>query len=194
MAFAAKLATLVLGTAVVLAPTTAFAQSSGGSSGGGSSGGGPGGASAVGSASTSSATGRAPTRSAIGNTNSGLRNQASPTTSPGGSSPSYENTEQSGIQLRDRAQPTTPSSPAPGDDRGRTTDVRRNADPGSAGLPARAETRRQEPDQLSGGGATRQGAVGQTMSECEAAWDAKTHMSKVAWRDTCKRTLTEPHL
>jgi hypothetical protein len=32
------------------------------------------------------------------------------------------------------------------------------------------------------------------MAECEAAWDAETHMSKETWRATCRRTLTEPHL
>ena len=31
------------------------------------------------------------------------------------------------------------------------------------------------------------------LAECEAAWDAETHMSKETWRDTCRRTLTEPH-
>jgi hypothetical protein len=58
-------------------------------------------------------------------------------------------------------------------------------DRGTSGDPARA---------TAGGGAPRQGAVGKTMAECEAAWDAETHMSKETWRNTCRRTLTEPHL
>ncbi len=32
------------------------------------------------------------------------------------------------------------------------------------------------------------------MAECEAAWDEDTHMTKDKWRETCNRTLTEPHL
>jgi hypothetical protein len=32
------------------------------------------------------------------------------------------------------------------------------------------------------------------MSECMAAWDSETHLSKDKWRETCQRTLTEPHL
>lgn len=58
-------------------------------------------------------------------------------------------------------------------------------DPRTSGDPARA---------TAGGRAVRQGAVGKSLAECEATWDAETHMSKEEWRETCRRTLTEPHL
>jgi hypothetical protein len=52
-----------------------------------------------------------------------------------------------------------------------------------------------DPSRLSGGGSrNRAGARGADMAECEAAWDEKTHMSKDKWRETCSRTLTDPHL
>ena len=52
-----------------------------------------------------------------------------------------------------------------------------------------------DPNRLAGGGrANRQGAQGANMEDCEAAWDEKTHMTKEKWRETCRRTLTDPHL
>ncbi len=52
-----------------------------------------------------------------------------------------------------------------------------------------------DPNRLAGGGrANRQGASGANMEDCEAAWDEKTHMTKDKWRETCRRTLTDPHL
>jgi hypothetical protein len=52
-----------------------------------------------------------------------------------------------------------------------------------------------DPSRLaSGGRATAGGATGRTMDECEAAWDSKTHMSKQQWRESCRRTLTPPHM
>jgi hypothetical protein len=51
-----------------------------------------------------------------------------------------------------------------------------------------------DPNIATGGGRARMGATGKTMSECMAAWDAETHLSKEKWRETCQRTLTEPHL
>ena len=54
---------------------------------------------------------------------------------------------------------------------------------------------RQSGERMAGGGSSnRQGATGATMQECEAAWDAETHMSKDKWRETCRHTLTAPHL
>ncbi len=38
------------------------------------------------------------------------------------------------------------------------------------------------------------GATGRDMPECMAAWDDKTHISKVRWREICAAPLTEPHL
>jgi hypothetical protein len=97
------------------------------------------------------------------------------------------------MELRNSLPPSQ-SPPEAGDDRGRTGDVRRDAEAGSTGLLNRADPNRREPNELSSGGSARHGAAGKTMAECEAAWDAKTHMSKDTWRDTCRRTLTEPHL
>lgn len=52
------------------------------------------------------------------------------------------------------------------------------------------------PIQSSGGTAApvSPGATGGDMQECMAAWDDKTHISKVRWREICARTLTEAHL
>ena len=36
-----------------------------------------------------------------------------------------------------------------------------------------------------------QGASGQTLEECMAAWDEATHMTQSRWRETCERTLAE---
>jgi hypothetical protein len=51
-----------------------------------------------------------------------------------------------------------------------------------------------EAERAGGGTTAREGAAGRTMAECEEAWDPETHMSKAKWRETCRRTLTEPHL
>jgi hypothetical protein len=213
------LALLIVGATVAMSPNFAFAQSGGGGSGGGSSGGGAsssGGSSAGSSvgAGTAGSAGAAANRGgstslgtagAAGTPQSGtstigpggLRNTSPPTTTPGLSTPAEQSTQQRANQMRN-SNPSAPSATTtPGDDRGRTSDVRdpETQNPNSAGLPNRVESRsNQELNQLPSGGATRQGAVGRTMAECEAAWDRKTHMSKDTWRDTCRRTLTAPHL
>lgn len=89
-----------------------------------------------------------------------------------------------------------PSSAGSRGDRSGTSDVGRDSDATAAtpGLPNEADPNRASRTGLTAGGTPRQGAVGKTMAECEAAWDSKTHMSKDTWRDTCRRTLTEPHL
>jgi hypothetical protein len=58
-----------------------------------------------------------------------------------------------------------------------------------------ATTNRGEVD-ASGGGTARPdpGATGRNMPECMSAWDAKTHITKLRWRQICARTLTEPHI
>jgi hypothetical protein len=35
------------------------------------------------------------------------------------------------------------------------------------------------------------GAKGKDMPECMAAWDDKTHITKVRWREICARTLND---
>ena len=72
---------------------------------------------------------------------------------------------------------------------------------GTPGLPNTADPNRGsastsgDPNRLAGGGrANREGASGANMKDCEAAWDEGTHMSKDKWRETCRRTLTDPHL
>jgi hypothetical protein len=78
-----------------------------------------------------------------------------------------------------------PNDPARGDP---ATRAQNRPDVGPAGVP------NVDPNIAAGGGRARLGATGKTMSECMAAWDAETHLSKDKWRETCQRTLTEPHL
>jgi hypothetical protein len=77
-----------------------------------------------------------------------------------------------------------PNDPA----RGNPARAQNAPDVGPAGVP------NVDPNIATGGGRARLGATGKTMSECMAAWDAETHLSKDKWRETCQRTLTEPHL
>ena len=42
------------------------------------------------------------------------------------------------------------------------------------------------------GGTPSMGATGKDMPECMSAWDSKTHISKVRWREICQRTLNDP--
>jgi len=93
-----------------------------------------------------------------------------------------------------------PAAAGVGADRSSTSEVGSDSviEPGTPGLPNQAQSNRDtvgNPERMSGGGrSNRQGATGATMQECEAAWDAETHMSKDKWRETCSRTLTAPHL
>jgi hypothetical protein len=63
-----------------------------------------------------------------------------------------------------------------------------NNDPGTAG-PLNLE-----PNLATGAGSAREGAGGNTMGDCMAAWDSETHVSRENWRRICARTLTKPHL
>ena len=38
------------------------------------------------------------------------------------------------------------------------------------------------------------GATGRDMSECVAAWETKTHITKSRWREICEQTLVEPQI
>ena len=93
-----------------------------------------------------------------------------------------------------------PSAAGVGADRSSTSEVGSDSvtEPETPGLPNQAQSNRDtvgNPERMAGGGrSNRQGATGATMQECEAAWDAETHMSKDKWRETCRRTLTAPHL
>jgi hypothetical protein len=42
------------------------------------------------------------------------------------------------------------------------------------------------------GGTSSMGATGKDMPDCMSAWDNKTHISKVRWREICQRTLNDP--
>ena len=199
------IAALLVSISLAAASTIASAQSGGGG-GGGSSGGGSAGAGSAGggagSASTagsraggsSAATSPAGPSTGAGSNSTGMRNQVPRTTTPGLSTPAEDTTRQRAMELRN-SNPTSESLPA-GDDRGRTNDVRRDAgrDLETPGLPRRAGDNRRDPNELSAGGGARQGAAGKTMADCEAAWDAETHMSRETWRDTCRRTMSGPHL
>lgn len=204
-------AVLLVGISLAAAPTLSVAQSGGGGGGGGggssgggsaggaggSAGGGAGSSAAGGSTAGGASTGPSAGGSAgdAGNNSSGLTNQAPRTTTPGISTPAQDRTRQRAMELRNSNAPSA-SVPEAGDDRGRTNDVRRDAgrDPDAPGLPRRADDDRRNPNELSAGGGARQGAAGKTMAECEAAWDPETHMSKETWHDTCRRTMTGPHL
>ena len=49
------------------------------------------------------------------------------------------------------------------------------------------------PIETSGGSASpTMGANGKDMPECMSAWDNKTHISKVRWREICSRTINDP--
>ena len=93
-----------------------------------------------------------------------------------------------------------PAAAGVGADRSSTSEVGSDsvAEPETPGLPNQAQSNRDtvgNPERMAGGGrSNREGARGATMQECEAAWDAETHMSKEKWRETCRRTLTDPHL
>jgi hypothetical protein len=93
-----------------------------------------------------------------------------------------------------------PAAAGVGADRSSTSEVGSGSatDPATPGLPNQADPNRStsgDPNRLAGGGrSNREGATGANMQECEAAWDEKTHMSKAKWRETCARTLTEPHI
>ena len=80
----------------------------------------------------------------------------------------------------------SPNDPAPRRSRGARAKPRPTS--------ARPASPNVDPNIATGGGRARLGATGKTMSECMAAWDAETHLSKDKWRETCQRTLTEPHL
>ncbi len=108
---------------------------------------------------------------------------------------------------RQRAMQSPPGTAIPpaaagvGADRSSTSNVGSDSaatDPATPGLPNQADPNRStsgDPNRLAGGGrSNREGATGANMQECEAAWDEKTHMSKAKWRETCARTLTEPHI
>jgi hypothetical protein len=94
-----------------------------------------------------------------------------------------------------------PAAAGVGADRSSTSNVGSDSaatDPATPGLPNQADPNRStsgDPNRLAGGGrSNREGATGANMQDCEAAWDEKTHMSKAKWRETCARTLTEPHM
>ena len=38
------------------------------------------------------------------------------------------------------------------------------------------------------------GATGRDVSECMAAWETKTHITKSRWREICEQTLVEPQI
>ena len=108
---------------------------------------------------------------------------------------------------RQRAMQSPPGTAIPpaaagvGGDRSSTSEVGSDnaaTDPATPGLPNQADPNRGtsgDPNRLAGGGrSNREGASGANMRDCEAAWDEKTHMSKAKWRETCARTLTEPHM
>ena len=97
--------------------------------------------------------------------------------------------------------PIPPAATGVGADRSSTSNVGSDSaatDQATPGLPNQADPNRStsgDPNRLAGGGrSNREGARGANMQDCEAAWDEETHMSKAKWRETCARTLTQPHM
>lgn len=65
----------------------------------------------------------------------------------------------------------------------------------SGAAPGQVAAGRGEVDATSGGSSgVDLGVTGRDMPECMRAWDAKTHITKPAWRQICARTLIEPHI
>ena len=84
----------------------------------------------------------------------------------------------------------TPSTTATQPNIGATTDPTATRD---ATTTADPNARAPVPIELSGGSAIpTMGAKGKDMPECMAAWDDKTHITKVRWREICARTLNDP--
>ena len=61
---------------------------------------------------------------------------------------------------------------------------------GANGVPLTATNSGAIPTSI--GGTAVLGAAGRDMTECMAAWDTKTHITKSRWREICKSTLVEP--
>ena len=145
-----------------------------------------------------------------------LNNQAGPTAAPGSTAPGTYSaggtpapagtTTPSGTAYpsgtalegaRQRAMQSPPGTAIPPAAAGVGSDGAATG-PATPGLPNQADPNRStsgDPNRLAGGGqSNRQGATGANMQDCEAAWDEKTHMTKAKWRETCARTLTDPHM
>ena len=60
---------------------------------------------------------------------------------------------------------------------------------GANGLPLTATSSGAVPPSI--GGTAVLGATGRDMTECMAAWDTKTHISKSRWQQICKSTLVD---
>ena len=126
------------------------------------------------------------------------------TTTPSGTAYPSGNALEAARQRAMQSPPGTAIPPAAagvGGDRSSTSEVGSDSaatDPATPGLPNQADPNRNtsgDPSRLAGGGrSNRVGAAGANMRDCEAAWDEKTHMSKAKWRETCARTLTDPHM
>lgn len=146
----------------------------------------------------------APGSTAPGTFSAGSAPAPAGTTTPSGTAYPSGNALEAARQRALRSPPGTAIPPAAagvGGDRSSTSEVGSDStatDPATPGLPNQADPNRStsgDPNRLAGGGQSkREGAKGANMQECEAAWDEKTHMSKTKWRETCARTLTDPHM
>jgi hypothetical protein len=151
------------------------------------------------------ATTAAPGNTAPGTFSAGGTPAPAGTTTPSGtaypSGGALEAARQRALQSPGAA-PIPPAAAGVGTDRSGTSGVdsfNAATDPATPGLPDQASPDRSrtsgDPSRLAGGGRVkREGARGANLNDCEAAWDKETHMSKDRWRETCRRTLTDPHL
>ena len=122
-------------------------------------------------------------------------NSALPSQSSGTSQGATPGTPRSGQGVTGTGAPgATGSQSTNGQD---PTTVEPNFRGGNA--PATAQDGKPNADQPGTGGiqgmgerssTTDTGAYGKNVEECMTAWDASTHMTKEAWRQTCERTTT----
>ena len=77
---------------------------------------------------------------------------------------------------------------APGADSKMVPDTERATRGGSPAGQAQVDARRQEIRK------EKERTAVDTLGECMKAWDPETHISKDNWKETCARTLDEPHL
>ena len=186
----------LIGSALVLAIAPVWAQSSGSGGSGGSTGSSAGAASrgASPAARSGAATSTAPlTRTTPGAT--GMTSTTAPATagsSDAATTPNpgrLESASPTDPNLTPRSVPNagTPTGQALG-----TTPLRPNSTGGDSTVPLSTDNSRTAAGAASGGRAV--GARANTLDDCMATWDAKTHVSKARWREICARTLKEPHL
>jgi hypothetical protein len=189
----------LIGSALMLAISPVWAQSSGSGASGGSTSSSAGPASRGPAARSGAATSTAP----LATTSPGATGTATApsTTAPSAAGSSAGTTTPNPGRL-DSASPTDPdltprSVPSAGTPAGQalgTTPLKPNSTGTDSTVPLSTDNSRTPAGAAGSGGRPVMGARGNTLEECMATWDAETHVSKPRWREICARTLKEPHL